>query len=80
MPKLPRISAKDLVRVFKKIGFEIKYTDSPKITRSMRIALDDLNLDHLFIIIPHNDSFKLDAKIYCLGIERIFEVPAFLFR
>lgn len=33
----------------KKLGFEIKYTDSPKITKSMRIAIEDLGLDNMMI-------------------------------
>ena len=36
----------------KRLGFEFKYTDSPKITKSMHIALEDLKLDHLYIIFP----------------------------
>ena len=56
----------------KTLGFEIKYTDSPRITRSMHIALEDLQLDHLFIIIPQKEYFPLSDKVTCLGIENIF--------
>ena len=52
----------------KRIGFEIKYTDSPKITRSMRIAMKDLQLDHLYIIFPGSESFSLDEKITARGL------------
>jgi hypothetical protein len=55
----------------KKIGFEIKYTDNPRITRSMRIAINDLNLEHLYLIIPGKEFFKMDEKITCLGIASL---------
>ena len=52
-----------IIKDGKRIGFEIKYTDTPKITKSMLIALEDLKLDHLYIIHPHKDSFKISEKI-----------------
>ncbi len=57
----------------KRLGFEIKYTDYPKITASMRIALHDLKLDHLFIIYPGNETFSLDSKITVQGLGRPLE-------
>ena len=36
----------------KKVGFEFKYTDNPKITKSMQISLNDLKLDHIYLIFP----------------------------
>ncbi|MDR3623874.1 MAG: ATP-binding protein [Chlamydiales bacterium] len=47
----------------KRIGFEFKYTDRVRKTASMQTACKDLNLDHLFVIHPGNDSFPLDEKI-----------------
>lgn len=58
----------------KKIGFEIKYTDSPKITKSMRIAINDLNLDHLYLVIPGKEFFRLDKKIVCIGIASLSSI------
>jgi len=55
----------------KKLGFEIKYTDNPKITKSMRIAIDDLKLDNLTIIIPGKENFKLEDNIEVRGIENL---------
>lgn len=52
-----------------RLGFEFKYTDSPKTTKSMRIALEDLKLDRLTIIYPGKKSFKIDEKIYAAGLE-----------
>jgi len=53
----------------KKIGFEFKYTDSPKITPSMQIAINDLKLDSLTVIIPGNYNFSLSNKISVQGLE-----------
>lgn len=55
----------------KKLGFEIKYTDSPKITKSMRIAIEDLGLDNLTIVIPGTEKFKLEKNIEVCGIENL---------
>lgn len=47
----------------KKIGFEFKYTDHPKITSSMEKALELLKLDHLYVVYPGTKKAKLDEKI-----------------
>lgn len=52
----------------KKIGFEFKHTDFPKITPSMRIALETLKLDHLFVVFPHNKQFPLSENITAKGL------------
>lgn len=53
----------------KKIGYEFKYTDKVKITPSMRIAVHDLGLDHLFVIYPGSVDFPLDTKISARGLS-----------
>ena len=45
-------------------GVEIKYTDTPKITPSMKIAIKDLNLKKIDIIYPGNKAFKLSSNIF----------------
>ena len=51
--------------------FEVKYTNAPKITKSMRIALEDLKLDRLIILFPGKDIFPLTETILACGIETI---------
>lgn len=58
----------------KKVGIEIKYTDSPTITKSMKLAMETLNLDHLNIVIPGNKSFSLAPQIKVLGLEAFHEI------
>jgi len=52
----------------KRFGFEFKYSDAPKITKSMHSALNDLELDHLFIIYPGDHSFRLTETISVSGL------------
>ncbi|MBL8676817.1 MAG: ATP-binding protein [Alphaproteobacteria bacterium] len=58
-----------IIKGGKKIGFEIKYTDAPKITRSMHTALETLDLDSLTVIYPGKQSFSLSEKIKVTGLE-----------
>jgi predicted AAA+ superfamily ATPase len=55
----------------KKLGFEFKYTDMPKTTASMHIAIEDLKLDHLYVIYPGHQQFPLTDSITACGIKRI---------
>lgn len=55
----------------KRIGFEFKYTDSPKTTKSMHIAIEDLKLDHLYVIFPGHMQFPLYEKITACGLESL---------
>lgn len=49
-----------MIRNGKRLGFECKYGDRPSTTRSMKIACNDLKLDHLYVIFPGTQSFPLD--------------------
>jgi len=63
-----------IVKDGKRIGFEIKYTDTPKLTRSMMIAMQDLQLNYLYIVYPHKISYPLAENIFVVGIEEIKSV------
>lgn len=58
-----------IIKNGKRLGFEFKYTDKPKITKSMTIAVEDLKLDKLFIIFPGKESFSLTTHIDAAGLE-----------
>ena len=58
----------------KRIGFEFKYTDSPKITKSMHIALQDLKLDHLYVIYPGSFTFPLHEQMTACGFDALHEI------
>jgi predicted AAA+ superfamily ATPase len=56
-----------------KLGFEVKFSETPKITRSMMSALDDLKLDHLFLIYKGQREFSLNEKIQAVPASKIFD-------
>lgn len=41
-------------------GFEFKHSDTPSITKSMRVAAEDLKAKRVFVIYPGPDTFALD--------------------
>ena len=63
-----------LVRSGKRYGFECKLADAPGTTRSMRVALDDLGLDHLWILYPGDESYALDERISVHPVARIADL------
>ena len=60
-----------LVRNGKLHGFEVKYTDHPRVTASHRLALACLGLDRLEIICPGDASYPLDERIHVTGLDRV---------
>lgn len=52
----------------KRIGFEFKYADSPKVTLSMKKAIELLKLDHLYVVYPGDKRAELDQKITLLPL------------
>ncbi|MFH1379870.1 MAG: ATP-binding protein [bacterium] len=50
-------------------GIEFKYSDAPRITKSMQIAIDDLNLHKLWVLYPGKESYKLNRKITVLSLD-----------
>lgn len=62
-----------LVRGFHKRGFEIKYTSRPTLTRSMRLAMDDLGLETLDIVFPGDETFPLADGVTAVGLVRLVE-------
>ena len=59
----------------KRLGFEIKHTDAPKVTRSIRTACEDLKIDELIVVYPGKDRFPLDSGIHAMGLETLIFGP-----
>ena len=55
-------------------GFECKLGDAPGTTRSMRVALADLALEHLWVVYPGTEAYPLDARISVLPVADIPEL------
>lgn len=55
----------------RRIGFEFKCTDAPSMTRSMHGALEDLNLNRLYVIYPGEKSWPLHEKVQVLPLFQL---------
>ena len=64
-----------LIRGPRRFGFEAKLSDAPGTTRSMRAALEDLRLDHLFVIYPGDEPYSLDERISVLPLSSLPGLP-----
>jgi predicted AAA+ superfamily ATPase len=65
-----------VVRGARRWGFEFKWADAPRSTRAMRIALEDLRLDRLFVIYPGPRSYDLDDRLRVLAFGDIGTLAA----
>jgi predicted AAA+ superfamily ATPase len=57
-------------------GVEFKYNEAPKTTKSMRVAISDLQLDHLWIIYPGKNSYPVDEKISVSPLNEVSNITA----
>ena len=55
-----------LIKDGRRLGLEIKRADAPRLTSSMRHALDDLELDALWVIYPGSLRYRLHERIEVL--------------
>jgi predicted AAA+ superfamily ATPase len=54
-----------------KICVEIKLTTRPSVTRSMRLAMDDLKPSMMYIVTPIDANYWLDEKIQVVGVKQL---------
>ena len=60
--------------VFRKgwrMGYEVKYSDAPRVTTSQTQALELLGLESLKVVIPGDADYPLADKIRVAGLNRI---------
>jgi predicted AAA+ superfamily ATPase len=57
----------------RRLGFEIKRTVSPAVTRSMRIAREDLALESLDVVHAGSQTFPLPDGFRALALSRVLE-------
>ncbi|HAN49881.1 MAG TPA: hypothetical protein DCQ08_02575 [Amoebophilaceae bacterium] len=63
----------------KRIGYEFKYADAPKITRSMSVVMKDLVLNELNIVVPSGtEVYSLDENIHVRGLSTFAKPKHFL--
>lgn len=63
-----------LLRRGRRWGFEFKCTDAPTTTKSMHIALDDLKLEHLWVVYPGTLRYPMTEKITALPLREIHQI------
>jgi hypothetical protein len=55
---------------------EVKYADAPGWSRSMLVAIQDLSLEHLWVIYPGQQEYRLDERISVTPLDtalRLFD-------
>lgn len=60
-----------LFRNGKSWGLEFKLSDSPKMTKSLHVALEDLKLEKAWIVYPGTKKYSLHEKVDVIPMERL---------
>ena len=64
-----------MLRGQQRIGVEFKRSDAPTVTKSMRIAIDDLQLDALYVVHPGRHRYELAAGIEAVPLWSALTPP-----
>ena len=63
-----------LLRRGKRWGFEYKCTDAPKTTKSMHVAMADLQLAHLWVVYPGTLRYSMAKNITALPLGEMPDI------
>jgi predicted AAA+ superfamily ATPase len=63
-----------VVRGGVRYGFELKYADAPPITKSMRIAVEDLQLHRLYVVHAGQAQYDLDDTVTAVPLADLPDV------
>ena len=55
----------------KRYGFEFKYADAPGRSRSMHTAIQDLHLEHVWVVYPGEQEYTLDDRISVVSMNAV---------
>jgi predicted AAA+ superfamily ATPase len=55
----------------RRYGFEIKFNEAPKLSPSMRIASQELSLEHLWVIYPGNEQYPISDAITVIPLNQL---------
>ena len=58
------------------LGVECKRTDSPQVTPSIRIAIEDLGLERVAIVHPGNRRYRLDDRVEAVPLRALVAAGA----
>ena len=59
----------------RRFGVEVTFNEAPHVTRSMHIALGDLDLDHLWIIYPGQHAYPVHEHITVWPLREVAALP-----
>ncbi len=60
----------------RRVGVEFKRTDAPQLTASMRIALQDLELDALYVVYPGERRYTLAQRVEAVPLSAVLPAPS----
>ncbi len=67
-----------LIKDGRRVGIECKRADAPRITASMRAALEDLKLDRLIVLYPGDKAYSLLERVDVVPLIHLAEPDRFL--
>lgn len=56
-------------------GMEFKYSEAPKVSKSMHTAIVTLNIDHLWIVHPGKHAYPVEEKISVWPLRDLVSLP-----
>jgi hypothetical protein len=62
-----------IIRGRRRLGFEVKRTETPRLTPSIRTALRDLKLDRVDVLHAGEHTFPLAEKVRAVALGRLYE-------
>ena len=60
-----------MVKGGRRVGVEFKRADAPHLTPSMRIALNDLALDALYVVHPGERRYRLGERVEAVPLNAV---------
>jgi predicted AAA+ superfamily ATPase len=55
-------------------GVELKFQDAPRMTPSIRSALDELKLAHLWVVYPGTESYRLATNVRVVPLTELAQI------
>jgi hypothetical protein len=62
----------------KRYGIEVKFNEAPEVTRSMHIAMQALDLEHLWLIYPGEQGYPVHERISVWPLQRLSELTQWI--
>lgn len=62
-----------LIHNGKRYGVEFKATAAPVMTRSLHVALDDLKLQHAWVVYPGQETYSIDERVIAAPLKVVVD-------